>query len=115
MIHLETRFRCSLKGSIADLANNLHPTPAVGGRPLKKACDFILQNEPFDREYFTGFLGVESASGSAYYVNLRCAKWQNGGIQLFAGGGIVEGSDIDSEWKETEAKLNSIQSTIVND
>ena len=115
LIHLETRFRCSMKGSIADLAFSLHPTPAVGGRPLKKACDFILQNEPFDREYFTGFLGVESASGSAYYVNLRCAKWQNGGIQLFAGGGIVEGSDIDSEWKETEAKLNSIQSTIVND
>ena len=48
-------------------------------------------------------------------MNLRCAKWQNDGIQLFAGGGIVEGSDIDSEWEETEAKLSAIQSTIVND
>lgn len=115
LVHLETRFRCSLTGSIVELANNLHPTPAVGGRPLKRACDFITQNERFNREYFTGYLGVESASGSAYYVNLRCAKWQNGGIQLFAGGGIVEGSDIDSEWEETEAKLSAIQSTIVND
>ena len=114
LVHLETRFRCSLTGSIVELANNLHPTPAVGGRPLKRACDFITQNERFNREYFTGYLGVESASGSAYYVNLRCAKWQNGGIQLFAGGGIVEGSDIDSEWEETEAKLRAIQSTIVN-
>ena len=112
LIHLETRFRCSMTGSIVDLANDLHPTPAVGGRPLKNACDFITHNELFSREYFTGYLGVESASGGAFYVNLRCAKWQNGGVQLFAGGGIVEGSDIDSEWEETEAKLKAIQSTI---
>ena len=39
-------------------------------------------------------------------------KMENGGVQLFAGGGIVEGSDIDSEWEETEAKLKAIQSTI---
>ena len=115
LVHLETRFRCSMTGNIVELANDLHPTPAVGGRPLKKACDFIMHNEGFNREYFTGYLGVESASGSAYYVNLRCAKWQNGGVQLFAGGGIVEGSDIDSEWEETEAKLRAIQSTIINE
>ena len=115
LIHLETRFRCSLTGSIAELANDLHPTPAVGGRPLKNACDFILHNEGFNREYYTGYLGVESASGSAYYVNLRCAKWQNGGVHLFAGGGIVDGSDIDSEWEETEAKLRAIQSTITKE
>ena len=114
LVHLETRFRCSMTGNIVELANDLHPTPAVGGRPLKKAFEFIMHNEGFNREYFTGYLGVESASGSAYYVNLRCAKWQNGGVQLFAGGGIVEGSDIDSEWEETEDKIRAIQSTIVN-
>ena len=103
-----------MTGNIVDLANDLHPTPAVGGRPLKMACEFIMHNESFNREYFTGYLGVESASGSAYYVNLRCAKWQKGGVQIFAGGGIVGGSDIDSEWEETEAKLKEIQSTIVN-
>ena len=114
LVHLETRFRCSMTGNIVELANDLHPTPAVGGHPLKKAFEFIMHNEGFNREYFTGYLGVESASGSAYYVNLRCAKWQNGGVQLFAGGGIVEGSNIDSEWEETEAKIRAIQSTIVN-
>ncbi len=114
LVHLETRIRCSMTGNIVNLANDLHPTPAVGGRPLKMACEFIMHNESFNREYFTGYLGVESASGSAYYVNLRCAKWQKGGVQIFAGGGIVGGSDIDSEWEETEAKLKEIQSTIVN-
>jgi isochorismate synthase len=112
LVHLETRFRCSMKGNIADLATELHPTPAVGGRPLKEACEFIMHNEGFSREYFAGYLGVESASGSAYYVNLRCCKWMDSGVHLFAGGGIVEGSDIAEEWEETEAKIRAIQATL---
>jgi len=113
LIHLETRFRCSLKGSLSKLAKELHPTPAVGGRPMEAACEFIAVNERLDREYFAGYLGVKTASGSAYYVNLRCAKWMKGGVRLFAGGGIVSGSDVTEEWEETEAKLFAIQETIV--
>ncbi len=113
LIHLETRFRCSLKGSLSELAKVLHPTPAVGGRPMLEACKFISENERLNREYFAGYLGVKTASGSAYYVNLRCAKWMKGGVKLYAGGGIVSGSDITEEWEETEAKLFAIQETIV--
>ena len=113
LIHLETRFRCSLKGSLSELAKELHPTPAVGGRPKAEACGFISDNERIDREYFAGYLGVKTASGSAYYVNLRCAKWMKGGVKIFAGGGIVSGSDVTEEWEETEAKLLAIQKTIV--
>jgi len=112
LVHLETRFHGTIKGNIEKLAKNLHPTPAVGGRPLEKACGFISEHEGYDRQYFTGYLGVESATGGAYYVNLRCAKWLVGGINLFAGGGIVEGSDISEEWNETEAKLSAILDSI---
>ena len=113
LIHLETRLRCSLKGSLSELAEELHPTPAVGGRPMKVACEFISENERIDREYFAGYLGVKTASGSAYYVNLRCAKWMKGGVKIFAGGGIVSGSDVTEEWEETEAKLAAILETII--
>lgn len=112
LVHLETRFHGTIKGDIDQLAKNLHPTPAVGGRPLEKACSFISEHEGYDRQYFTGYLGVETASGGAYYVNLRCAKWLKGGINLYAGGGIVEGSDIVEEWKETEAKICAILDSI---
>ena len=112
LVHLETRFYGTLKGKIEKVAKNLHPTPAVGGRPLEKASGFINENEGFDREYFTGYLGVETATGGAYYVNLRCAKWLKGGINLYAGGGIVEGSDIQEEWNETEAKICAILDSI---
>lgn len=111
LLHLETRFRCSIKGDIQKLASTLHPTPAVGGRPVKIACDFIRSNEQFSRAYYSGYLGVKSASGSAYYVNLRAAQWMVGGIQIYAGGGIVEGSIPQDEWMETEAKINAIEAT----
>tara|TARA_B100000780_G_scaffold277684_1_gene249002 strand:- start:9044 stop:10015 length:972 start_codon:yes stop_codon:yes gene_type:complete len=111
LIHLETRFRCSIKGDIQHLASTLHPTPAVGGRPLKEACDFIALHEQFSRAYYSGYLGVETASGSAYYVNLRAAQWMVGGIRIYAGGGIVEGSIPQDEWLETEAKIKAIEAT----
>ena len=111
LLHLETRFRCSIKGDIQKLASTLHPTPAVGGRPVKIACDFIRLNEQFSRAYYSGYLGVETASGSAYYVNLRAAQWMVGGIQIYAGGGIVEGSIPQDEWMETEAKIKAIEAT----
>ena len=112
LLHLETRFRCSIKGDISNLAKDLHPTPAVGGRPLLAACDFIKTNERIDRAFYSGFLGVETASGSAYYVNLRAAQWMIGGVRLFAGGGIVEGSVPEAEWMETEAKIDAIMATL---
>lgn len=111
LLHLETRFRCSIKGDVKKLASTLHPTPAVGGRPLKIACDFIESNEQFSRAYYSGYLGIETASGSAYYVNLRAAQWMVGGIQIYAGGGIVEGSIPQDEWMETEAKIKAIEAT----
>jgi isochorismate synthase len=112
LLHLETRFRCYIKGDISILASDLHPTPAVGGRPLLAACDFINSHERIDRAFYSGFLGVETASGSAYYVNLRAAQWMVGGVRLFAGGGIVEGSVPEEEWMETEAKIDAIKATL---
>ena len=112
LLHLETRFSCAIKGDISEIATDLHPTPAVGGRPLLEACNFIRANERIDRAFYAGFLGVETASGSAYYVNLRAAQWMIGGVRLFAGGGIVEGSEPEAEWMETEAKIEAIEATL---
>jgi isochorismate synthase EntC len=36
----------------------------------------------------------------------------DGGVRLYAGGGIVEGSDIAEEWEETEDKIKAIQATL---
>ena len=58
LLHL----KADIKGTISDfelksLLDTLHPTPAVCGLPKAAAKDFILQNENYDRCYYTGFLG----------------------------------------------------------
>ena len=92
--------------------NALHPTPAVGGTPRKKALDFIANHEAGDRRYYTGFLGTIEGDQAAFYVNLRCMQCFANGFRLFAGGGIVAGSDPAKEWKETRDKIESIRAGI---
>ena len=107
LAHLETRISATYRGDLHGLAQALHPTPAVCGLPVAEAAAFIRDQESHDRMYYAGFLGWSSPLGCAYYVNLRCATWGQEGVNLFAGGGIVEGSSAEEEWQETEAKLHS--------
>lgn len=107
LVHLETRISARFPGDLHALAKSLHPTPAVCGRPVEAASDFIRTHEHHNRTYYAGFLGWSSPFGCAYYVNLRCAHWATNGVVLYAGGGIVAGSVADDEWSETEAKLQS--------
>lgn len=84
----------------------LHPTPAVCGYPLEKAQKFIQENEEHNRELYTGFLGYSNKKQGRIYVNLRCGKFTNKSITLFAGGGITKDSNPENEWQETENKLS---------
>ena len=108
LMHLETRISARYHGDLHTLAQALHPTPAVCGQPRSEADAFIRDTEQHDRSYYAGFLGWSSPLGCAYYVNLRCGHWAKNGLVLYAGGGIVSGSDPQHEWLETEAKLASI-------
>jgi isochorismate synthase len=84
------------------LVNTLHPTPAVCGIPKEKAKQFILKNENYNREFYTGFLGeISSDSIINLYVNLRCMKVNDTSINIYVGGGITKDSIAKDEWEET--------------
>ena len=106
--HLESQIRFRSQTSLTALARSLHPTPAVGGAPLAAALRFIERTERRSRGYYSGFLGLDAPQSGALFVNLRCMHWLAEGVRIHAGGGIVDGSDPDSEWEETEAKIASI-------
>ena len=93
-----------------DIAKALHPTPAVCGRPKLAAMKFITNNEDYDREFYTGFLGPVSKIGNCcnLFVNLRCLKFDDKKAILFAGGGITEASTPNDEWQETHFKLQTM-------
>ncbi len=91
---------------LLDLAAALHPTPAVCGVPRQAALRSLAQREPFDRGWYGGVLGwVDERGDGDLAVALRCALARPGDAWLFAGCGIVAGSDPEAELAESEAKL----------
>lgn len=106
--HLET----TIRGEVGDdedvltLVQALHPTPAVCGRPRSEALDLIRAAEPFDRGWYAGPVGWFDPAGDGDFVPaLRSAVGRGEVWRLFAGAGIVSGSDPDDEWDETTLKF----------
>jgi isochorismate synthase len=87
----------------------LHPTPAVGGVPAKAAAEAIADLEGDLRDYFAGCVGWVDRSGDGVFaITIRAAVIDGPRMRLFAGAGIVAGSDPDSEVRETGAKLETM-------
>ncbi len=91
----------------------LHPTPALAGEPRSEALQWIRRQEPFGRGYYGGVVGWAEATGEAHaVVAIRCALLSGPKAHLFAGGGLVRGSEPDAEWQETGAKLRVVQGAL---
>jgi isochorismate synthase len=117
LFHLKSHIAATVtKASVWELVAALHPTPAVGGVPRKKAFDFIQKNEGYNRSFYSGYLGPISDKETHLFVNLRCLQWQPHLVTLYVGSGITAASDPQSEWEETQQKaqtmLRLISSTI---
>ena len=110
LLHLKTDISGQLKKgktSLPVVAANLHPTPAVCGVPRSVSKKFILENENYNREMYTGYLGpINGANDNSYlFVNLRCMKLEKNQAHIFVGGGITNESNTADEWKETQNKM----------
>ena len=85
----------------------LHPTPAVCGWPKQQSKAFILENENYERTFYTGFLGELNSSfatdtvSSNLFVNLRCMEIFESQANLFMGCGITKDSIPEKEWEES--------------
>ena len=115
LVHLRTDFQFGLKktSELGNLLDALHPTPAVCGLPKDKSYDFIIENEGYDRKYYSGIIGWLDPDGhTTLYVNLRCLNVNGNYATLYAGGGILPSSDANSEWEETQHKMNTIRLVI---
>lgn len=106
--HLYQAFYGILKEKISDkdLAHTLHPTPAIGGFPKALSLQFIDRLEPFARGLYAAPLGWISPASAEFIVGIRSALVQKNTLTLFAGAGIVEGSDPTKEWNELELKIS---------
>jgi isochorismate synthase len=109
--HLATDITGTLKSGedALTLAARLHPTPAVCGTPRDAALRAIGELEGMDRTIYAGIVGWMDARGDGEWaVALRCAEMQGRIATLFAGAGIVAGSDPHAELSETDAKFRAM-------
>lgn len=97
------------QASVLSLACQLHPTPALCGYPTELARQFIREQEPFRRALFSGIVGwCDSQGNGEWVVVIRCGVLDGHHVELFAGAGIVAGSDPAMEWAETGTKLGTM-------
>jgi menaquinone-specific isochorismate synthase len=118
VMHLAT----DVTGVLADgatslqLAAALHPSAAVCGTPTEAAAALIDEVEGMDRDRYAGPVGWLDAAGDGEWgIALRCARLDPEdahAIRLFAGCGIVAGSDPAAELAESNAKLLPIREAL---
>ena len=137
LLHLRTDISGIFKSNASEIGailKTLHPTPAICGLPTNAAYKFIVANENYDREYYTGYLGplnmtteikrssrTRNQENQAYssirkdsslFVNLRCLKYKRGEVAIYVGGGITEDSNPESEWEETVNKTRTMKAAL---
>jgi menaquinone-specific isochorismate synthase len=100
----------SRDASALALAASLHPTAAICGTPTDAALELIRELERMDRGRYSGPVGWVDARGNGEWgIALRCGEISGSRARLFAGCGIVAGSQPDAELAETETKFRPMR------
>ena len=107
--HLRTDFKLQIKKEeLKNLIAELHPTPAVCGIPTVFCKKAIQHFESMPRNFYSGYIRVETEDFIQYFVNLRCAQFFENNAIIYVGGGITAESSPEKEWQETELKAEAI-------
>ena len=118
LFHIKTDIQAKLSypDYFVNVLMALHPTPALCGLPKQAAKEFIIANEGYDREFYSGFLGelqynpeTKSYAESDIFVNLRCMQLEYKKVHLYVGGGITASSNPEGEFYETVNKSKTIK------
>jgi menaquinone-specific isochorismate synthase len=97
-----------------EIIAQLHPTPAVAGDPRDIALKQIRRYENFNRSVYAAPLGwIDHRGNSEFIVGIRSALIESDRARLWAGAGIVAGSDPEKELAEIQLKLQALLKALV--
>jgi isochorismate synthase len=114
IVHLQTEFQLQIPDNQPQdlpfkMLEQLHPTSAVCGMAREPALEFIRAKETMDRQLYSGYLGPVNLFGESHlFVNLRCVQFFKTLAALYAGAGITGDSVPETEWLETEIKMQAM-------
>ena len=121
IVHIKTDIEAivNTKNDFRNIIEKLHPTPAVCGLPKTEAMKFILDNESYERTFYTGFLGELNIDFATFinnksdlFVNLRCMNIVNNFVNIYVGCGITKDSIPENEFIETINKSKTMRKVI---
>lgn len=106
--HLYTPVRAELDSNVTliDVVEKLHPTPALCGYPRESSLDFIRKFESLERGWYGAPIGwFDEKFNGEFAVAIRSALVNKDKASLFAGCGVVKGSQPENEYQETNIKF----------
>lgn len=109
--HLQTRIKAkeSENCALTEWVSRLHPTPALGGYPVQEALAIIRRFEKHERGLYAAPIGIMDEQGNGLFVvGIRSALIEGNRVYAYAGCGIVNDSDCEEEYRETENKVRTI-------
>ena len=107
LVHLHTSIKAKTKGQLLlQIAEALHPTPAVAGLPRRDAMNWLRTLEPFERGRYAAPIGwIDNCGDGELRVAIRCGNTHGKLLELTAGAGLVKGSIPEKELEEVRLKL----------
>lgn len=109
--HLCTPVRAKLMEgrTISELANQLHPTPALAGDPVGQAMMLLRELEGYNRGFYGGTVGFVDGNGDGeFVVAIRSGVFDGDSGMIYAGCGVVDGSVAAEEYEETNLKMRTV-------
>lgn len=95
--------------SLSSLVSQLHPTPALSGTPVGEAMMCLREIEAYNRGFFGGAVGYVNGNGDGEFaVAIRSGVFDGERGWIYAGCGVVEGSNARSEFDEIDLKFKTI-------
>lgn len=117
LIHFLTRFEVELTQPLAaeDIIRSLHPTPALGILPRTPGNLATLHHwrrRLGTPAHFAAPFGVQWQGSLHIAAAIRGVWWNNEHLWLPAGCGLVEGSELDHEWRELSLKRHWVKQAL---
>lgn len=117
ILHLVTPIQLHLNAQVTfdEVVRALHPTPALGAFPRKAGQEWLEYYQTLiDRRHFGAPVGCISSDGGSYncVVAIRNVQWDEKGMAIGAGCGIVPESRLEKEWQEIGIKIQATKNVL---
>ncbi|CRX38135.1 chorismate-binding protein [Estrella lausannensis] len=114
LLHLYTpiEVKARAEAPFKELVEKLHPTPALGTYPQKEGAAWLMEADRLiPRRRFGAPAGciIPERGEARCLVAIRSIQWNDGNIEMFAGGGVTDESEVEKEWDEIQSKFQSIE------